>query len=183
MNPPFHFYPKAQTPISIPISSWCPKFLRNRKIYVAIPLSAIDTALWVEKISSKLKSNDNILTLTFHLHFNLVEPPEPPSVELRYLKFICLKISHLPKGLELVQFKLVPTDTEGVPPKDPTYRELTMANQFDHKKYNAHYKYDKSDKLKLIKLNNDNFMENAALKMAENSDVVQEADSCTIPPK
>ncbi|GAA4271010.1 hypothetical protein U6A24_03850 [Aquimarina gracilis] len=174
MNPPFHFYPRPNVAIAIPVKTWWPKIFRNRTHYVALPLNTTDDYLKIQ-VMPNLRISNNILHLDFRVKFN--EYPEGKKPKLEFLQYVCLKITHIPRNLSLVQLKISKVEEKEVFEPDH-FTELKLDPFFNHKKYDAHFKYIKENKpLEVIETRQ------GIVGFNENDKTPRDFDSCTIPPK
>ncbi len=184
MNPPFHFYPKPNVAIAIPVKTWWSRIFRNRTHYVALPLNTKDDYVKIQ-IIPELRVSKNILHLDFRVEFNEFGQDkklednkkqcdnEKPKVE--FLQYVCLKITHIPSNLSLVQLKVNKIKKDE---NTDHFSEIKLDPFFDYKKYDAHFKFIK-DKEPLKNI----YTRQGIIKF-ENSVMEQrDFDSCTIPPK
>jgi len=115
MNPPFHFMPALNVPITIPIKTWLPPIFGNRTLCIVIPIKTDDDTLEFCATAEK-KDNGNTLALGFYLDFkNRMFKTEEK------LNFIYFRVRKIPKSMNLISLKAnVPPPN----PQDPTYIEI-----------------------------------------------------------
>ncbi len=171
MNPPYHFYPKPNVAMAIPVKTWWPKIFRNRAQYVALPLNTKDDEVKIQ-IMPNLRMSDNILHLDFRVKFT---EHEDNKQKLEFLQYVCLKITHIPSNLSLVQLKISKVEKDV---NDDSFSELKLDPFFDHKKYDAHFKFIKENEL----LKNV-YTRQGIVELGDNNTNPRDFDSCTIPPR